>query len=1364
MREIVRILIFLIALTCLLSVKLQAKESPFFFSHLGVEDGLSQITVLKIYQHSDGFIWMGTRNGLNRYDGYNFRVFRHEVNNPASLSDNYITDIKEDKCKNLWVGTTNGLNHINHLTGKVTRFYPRNLVPEITNKIISVLPSSDGRVVVFASRAIFICNPETLQMEVVSAAIEWGSVITTAATEGPDNTIWVATLSSGLFVFDTNWKVVKQYKNSTESPQPFIPGDINVLFFDDKGQLWMGSTAQGLCMLHADRKTVTSFTIDNSALNNNYVRSVITLSKDSLLVGTFQGLNIVNTKTMQVIPVKMEHNGKGALNHNSVHCLLKDKDHTLWVGTYSGGINYSSPYHKQVSFIETKEFSGITGNGCEDNDGNIWFATEGAGLLCYNPFTEEQSLYPVKQPYGLHFETNIIKSLLIQGDTIYCGTHFGSVYLFSIKSKQYKLLYDFKSGDVYSLCLDHKKRLWIPTHSNSRLVMVENGHYTNQFVIDNKPQVFESVSMLKEIRPDVFILGTLENGFYLYDRNQHTAVHYAAKELGLGMHDKVGSVTGILTDPQKNIWITTSKSGVYRFDKEINLQKHYYKDDGISASYISSLLLDKEQNLWVITGNELYRHDQETDKFTHVKFDNLPALEYTLFAGNVSKEGVIYLSGNKGILSFNPGKKLINTNRPEVFISSVHINNKADTTDVTKGEPPLYFENGRRIVLKSNQTNIVIQYTSPGFIHPQLTRYAYKLDGVDDDWVVVDNRREAFYSNLSPGKYTFRVKAGNNDGFWNAEETILRITVDPPLWKTWWACLIYIGILSAISWKFISFRWTRLKLENNLRFKQMEKERMEELHSERIRMFTNFSHELRTPLTLIINPLDDLLKYVAFSTEVKSGLQLIKKNTGRLILLVNNLMDIQKYEAGKMVLQKSRFDFSEFIHEIYEAFESVTANRSINLELHLDIPSCYYVNYDRDEMEKVFFNLLSNAIKFTPSGGTVTIRVKRLTNRDSLLLPLLKDEQRNALIEESYLYIEVTDTGKGIDSKIADKIFEPFYRSADDLHKQIAGTGIGLSLTRSIVLRHNGCIWTESAIDSGTRMMLLLPDTEKQQIHPQETIFALDVQETTKKVALLMEEAESRTKPTLLIADDNREVLEYLEQQLQTEYIIWKANNGREALALIENSFPDMLVSDVMMPEMNGLELCRRVKGNVNFCHIPVILLTAKSMVSQIEEGWEAGADDYIVKPFHVSLLNARIRNILSSRAQMKTVYGDKLSLKSLGVELPAEDDSFLSRYIEIVKANISNPDFDVSVIYQSIGMSRANFYRKVKAVTGLSPIELIKNIRMEAGARLLEETTMPVSEIFRQVGFSSSSYFAKNFKAVYGMSPTEYQTQKHNN
>ena len=535
---------------------------------------------------------------------------------------------------------------------------------------------------------------------------------------------------------------------------------------------------------------------------------------------------------------------------------------------------------------------------------------------------------------------------------------------------------------------------------------------------------------------------------------------------------------------------------------------------------------------------------------------------------------------------------------------------------------------------------------------------------------------------------------------------------------------------------------------------------MNELHEERMRMFTNFSHELRTPLTLIINPLNDLLQRVTFSPEVKDALQLIKKNTGRMLLLVNNLMDIQKYEAGKTILQKTRFNFSSFMNEMYRSFESVATNREITFRLENKLPESFFTCYDEAEIEKVFFNLLSNAFKFTPSGGQITITIRQIAQNDCEGLPVFPEDEASILIENSYLFIEITDTGKGFNQKDAEKIFEPFYRAKGDIHKQVSGTGIGLSLTRSIVQQHQGCIWAESIEGEGTHFMILLPDTEKQKVQTDE-VPASRPSEISKKVALLVEETETHNKQIILLVDDNQEVLEYLEQQLQHDYIVMKAINGKDALEQIDKTYPHIVISDVMMPEMNGLELCRRIKEDQNFCHIPVILLTAKSMVSQIEEGLEAGADDYIVKPFHVSLLKARIKNILSLREKMKNLYGESLTLKQLGVEKPEEDNDFLNRYIEIVKANISNQELDVSVIYQALGMSRANFYRKVKAVTGLSPIELIKNIRLEAGAKLLKESNINVSEVAQHIGFSSRSYFARSFKAVYGMSPTEYQESK---
>ncbi len=1331
-----------------------AADSVFFFSHLGVQEGLSQVSVLKIYQDVDGFLWFGTRNGLNRYDGYEFTVYRNEVNNQQSLSDNYITDIAEDRNQRLWIATAGGLNCLDSRTGTFIRSYPKELSAGDTNNLVALLAIPQGPLYAFTFAGVFRANPESGKLEEHIVPDTPLTGITTAAC-APDGTIWIGTQSDGIRVYTPQWKEIRRYREE-------VQGNISVLYFDRHDRLWVGTESSGCYRYDSLTDTFTPLNESNSRLGSNYIRA-LTDYDDALLIGTFAGIYRFDRKTGNVSLIRTDPTGSGTLSHFSVHSLFVDRDRTLWAGTYSAGVNYYNPSYKRVSFIRPADFTGILGMGREDAQGNLWFATEGAGLLRYDPHTGEQTLYPVKLPYKEHFEANILKALLIRGDSILCSTHFGSVYLFSIRSKQYRLLYDFRHNDIYSLYADSRGRLWIPTFSSDSLVCIDRGRPVSEFPADGSMRKFRSVTVINELRPDEFVFGTLNNGLYVYDAAKKTCRTLTASGLGLQPHERLGSVTAIVADRTRGeVYVASTKSGIRRFDRQMNLLKHYQHTDGIADSYISTLVQDAEGTVWAATGNKIYKLNRTTDSFTLFEPGGVPLQEYSLYSGTVAHDGTLYFPGNSGIVTFHPGQLPANRMLPEVYITSLLIDNDPDQPDCSRSSEPLPARS-YSVALQPHQTNIVISYTGLSYIHSGQTAYAYKLEGVDADWIPAGARRQAYYSNLPSGRYVFQVKACNSDGVWNPQEAVLYLLVKTPLYRTWFAYLIYIALTAAIIARFVSFRRTRRELENDIRFKQLEKEKIEELHRERIRLFTNFSHELRTPLTLIINPLDDLLQQFSFSEEVKNTLLLIKKNTGRLLLLVNNLMDIQKYEAGKTVLQKSRFDFSAFLGEMYASFESMAGQRNIRFALLSELPPHFYVNYDREEMDKVFFNLLSNAFKFTPAGGSITLIARQAGNEACRQLPGLTREQLDMLAEEQYIYVEVADTGKGIESDRADRIFEPFYRSDEDMHKQIAGTGIGLSLTRSIVWQHNGIIWTQSSPENGTRMMFVLPDTETQ---PDvntvtEEPAAGEEPEIAHRVALLMEEAEAYARKVVLIADDNEEVLTYLERQLADDFVIRKAPNGRVALEMIGQSQPDLVISDVMMPEMNGLELCRRIKETSDYRHIPVILLTAKSLVSQIEEGWETGADDYIVKPFHVPLLRARIRNLLAAREKMKEAYGDKLSLKSLGMEPLRPDDRFLHEYMEIVKQNIANPDFDVAVIYRAIGMSRANFYRKVKTVTGLSPIELIKRIRLEAAARLLEETVLNVTEIARQTGFGSGSYFAKNFKAAYGISPTEYQ-EKH--
>lgn len=1336
-------------------------NNPFFFSHLGVEDGLSQVSVLNIFQDSDGYIWFGTRNGANRYDGYEFKLYQNEVNNPASISDNYIRKINEDKNKNIWIGTSNGVNCIDYKTQQISRFYPRTINPSITtNAVNNFLYHTNGDLYAFTTRSILKCNPDKT-VEEMSFLKNFEAPIHSVIQDN-DGDIFIGTEDKGLYIFSSDWKRKKHYLPDSANNRQKLPNStISTLLKGSDNNIFIGTNEHGLCIYNKKDETFTRLDTDNSGLNNNSIRHLIPFGKDSILIGTFRGLNILNTQTMIIKSIDMDMNAKGALSHYSIHSMLIDRDQTLWVGTYSAGVNYHSPFYKPTSFIMPNAFAGIIGQGQEDNDGNMWFATEGAGLLYYNPNNEEQRIYPIKPLQAGNYEINILKSILIQGDSIFCATHFGSVYLFSIHSKQYQKIHDYKYNDINTLYIDSRKRLWIPTNTPSQTVMVDKGKTINKFNVDGREKQFKGMCLIKELEQDIFLFGAISDSVFVYDMNEETVTDLTARLQNGEKNKRLGSITGALKDVEQYIWIATTKGGLFRLDKELNLIQNYQKEDGLSESYINSLSIDKNGDIWVVTVKELYKLNRPENKFELISPIDSPIQEYTLYANNcVSKDGTLYFPGNKGILAINPQKVITNPNIPPVYITSLLINTQEDPEGQATYQELLPLQYDNNVTLEANQGNITIRYSALNFIHSQDNSYAYIMEGADHNWHNIGHRREAYYSNLSPGKYTFRVKAANNDGIWNTREAILHITVNPPFYKTWWAYLIYLCIISLIVIWIVQRQHLKHEREREEKYRELEQERMNELHEERMRMFTNFSHELRTPLTLIINPLNDLLQRVTFSPEVKDALQLIKKNTGRMLLLVNNLMDIQKYEAGKTIPQKTRFNFSAFIQEMYHSFESVAANREITFTLDNKLPESFFTCYDEAEIEKVFFNLLSNAFKFTSSGGQVTIRIRQIAQPYCEGLPMFPEQQVSTLIESSYLFIEITDTGMGFNQGEADKIFEPFYRAKEDIYKQVSGTGIGLSLTRSIVQQHQGSIWATSTEGKGTCFMILLPDTEKQKEQANDVSHSYP-SEINKKVALLVEETETRNKQTVLLVDDNQEVLEYLEQQLQHDYIVMKAINGKDALEQIDKTYPHIVISDVMMPEMNGLELCIRIKEDQNFCHIPVILLTAKSMVSQIEEGLEAGADDYIVKPFQVSLLKARIKNILSLREKMKNIYGESSTLKQLGVEEPEENNDFLSQYIDIVKANISNQELDVSVIYQALGMSRANFYRKVKAVTGLSPIELIKNIRLEAGAKLLKESSMNVSEVAQHVGFSSRSYFARSFKTVYGMSPTEYQESK---
>lgn len=1316
-------------------------QERFYFSKLDVKEGLSNSSITSIFQDRDGYLWFGTSKGLNKFDGYRFKVYRKNGVEGNSLSDDEINGIVQDAEGHLWILTPSGIDCIDHETDDIRHYKNR------TGAFKHIL-CHRGKVLAFTDKVVYGYDRLKDTFNRIELPFTIPSALS-AVTKDSGEKLYLGTSGDGVWVCDSS---LRQYRHipADESSRSISRDIIRHLLVDSDENLWITLDKTGIERFHLPSGTVSRPVLTNYNVIGHHIRMAIEWDERYLLLGTFNGLALLDKHSLAIVPVSSHLGEKGGLSHYSVYHLFKDKQQTLWVGTYSGGINYHNRYNNRFEWITAKNFSGVFRKGGEDREGKLWFATEGGGLLCYDPRTGGQKNYLLKSGNSLYYN-NLIKTLLISGDSIFCTTFGGKVYSFSPRSEKYRLLYDFQYNDIYSLYQDSKGRLWIPTNTKSGLVVAGGDSLTEDFTVDGKSHKFMSVSVVQELPDNRFLIGTWNNGFYLYSPDEQKAVHFGNRELGIPSQEKI-YVSAFYIDAGQDVWVSTNGHGLWRFDAALKLKKRYTAEEGMTDRQVYYVTQDKEGYYWVMTCHELYHLDRDGEMINRFNARNgIELQEFSIYSGLITRNGKLYLSGMNGFQCIDPLELRHNKEKPPVLLTSLSINNREITPHSPHSPLTKKMQQTRKLVLNYDQTNISIGYTALNYIYPEQNQYAYKLEGADAEWNYVRNRREAFYSNLPPGSYRFKVIASNNDGVWNEEGTSLDIDVLPPYWLRWWAYLIYFSIAGFILWKYTAWLRKKRELETRLRIRQMEQEKQEELNQERNRFFTHVTHELRTPLTLILNPAEELAEEPLLAQEVKKSVHLILQNARRLLTLVNNLMDIQKRRTGKKELQLSSFDFKEFLQEIYYNFQTTAQSRNFSFSLNFPYSSLP-VTYDREELEKVFFNLLSNAFKFTPSGGEIVIGGKPVSQGDC---PDLPERMRPDFSETGqWLYVVVRDSGIGIPEADRDKLFEPFGHSSDDLYQKTTGSGIGLNLSRMIVEQHGGKIFARS-LEVGTEFGVLLPLCYRPEIYPEMNPVVKGDSETDAK------EDETLRDTTILLVEDNPEILDYVCRKLQDTYRVITAVNGQEAFEATEKYMPDLVISDVMMPVMSGVELCMKIKNSIGLSHIPVILLTAKSLAMHIEEGFDAGADDYIVKPFSLSLLRVRIRNLLVGRQRMQAVYYKRFSLENIGIKVESIDDMFMNKYMEVVRKHIAEPDFGIDEICREIGLSRANFYRKVKVITNLTPVEMIRNIRLETAARLLKESSLSISEIAFKVGFNNHSYFTSCFKALYGISPTEYQERE---
>ncbi|MBD8347572.1 two-component regulator propeller domain-containing protein [Dysgonomonas sp. HGC4] len=1363
MKNLLFLLLFSMSIICV-----EGKDL-YYFSNLSLGNGLSQITGTSILQDSKGFMWFGTRNGLNRFDGYNFDVFITDAEDNSSISDNHILCMTEDNNQNLWIGTNNGLNCLNPSTNKFKRYYlePNNKNSLYHNTILSIFFDDQNNLWVGTNQGLNLYDQATdsFRRITIDNLLEHNRV---NAIVKKENKLYLGTLTEGLIVYNLENKQYTVYKNTPNDAYSISDDYVKVLFIDRNDNLWVGTQNKGISYLKKGAKEFTYYN-ENNGLTNNNIRNITEAPDGSIVVGTFNGLNVIDNKTREITQYKEYSSGQGALSHYSIISVYFDRSQTLWVGTYAGGICYYNRYGQKFQFYNPsaslKAILGIMGPIVE-TPSSLYIATEGGGLLEVDKKTESFKHYLIFDNANKVYQKNIIKSLYQDGSRILCGTNLGTIYSFDMSSHKFSLEYDLKEErSIYQIGKTRKGDLVISGVSEYGFSLIlGNKDVRKEFPVIGKQNIrFSDVRSILEIETNVFLIGTRNNGLFYYDYNTHILKNYKNNPLE-NNPDKIPEnfVTSIVKDSAGEIWIGTFGGGISLFDPKSDKFITYGTKDSLLNNNVCMIVDGGNRHLWISTSTGISDFNTDAKTFQNYTHSNgLKIDEFTLHAGLKLSNNNIIFSGSNGFVTFNPQRMTVNPYVPPIVFNNLYINN---AKIVSGGEDKILKEqlnSQKKIVLKYDQSNISIEYSALNFIFADKNQYAYKLEGFDKEWNNVGSRRMAYYTNIPPGEYQFVVKGSNNDGVWNDEGASLKIVVLPPFWKTWWAYTFYVLFISGIILFIIRYFTERKRLENDIKLKQMEAKTQDEFHQARNKLFTNFSHELRTPLTLIINPLEDMVEKEDLTSKVRENMILMRSNARRLLRLVNNLMDFQKKESGTMSLKISENDFVKFSEEMVLIFRELAVSRKINFEFNhtIDIVNNWF---DKSLMEKVYFNLLSNAFKNVPNGGVIDVNLSCMT-----LSEIKKNfaEKGKSFINEdiSYIILEIKDSGTGIANDELEKIFIPFYQVAQNEHSA-SGTGLGLSLSKSIIEMHHGVIWAESSDASGAVFKCILPvckDCFRDDAYTEEIVeetelpYTIDCSEDKES-----EEKKTVKRTTILVVEDNIDVRRYIISLLKDAHNIIEAANGLEAIDKAINHSPDLLISDLMMPKMDGMEMCKRIKTDLRTSHIPVIMITARAMTDDIKEGYEAGADEYIVKPFNSSLLIARVINILQARESLKEIYGKRFSLETLGVEASSVDERFMQKLYEILEKDVSNPELNLDDFSRDVGMSRANLYRKIKAITNLSPNEFIRNFRLNMGAKMLKEAKLPVSEVYVAVGFNSHAYFSNCFKTYFGMSPTEYTNQ----
>ena len=1320
------------------------------FKHLEVSDGLSNNSVNTICKDRDGFMWFGTTTGLNRYDGYTFKIYQHAENDPGSLPDNYITDIVEMPDGRFWVNTGRGYVlfdkeqdcFITDVTGFMKNLesggvpeqvfvdregntclsvagegcyrykeggkrlffsYVEHSLPE--HGVTQIAECSDGLLLIYNTGLLVCLDRATLaikwQSDEIKKYIPAGKTIEFSLFVDRDNCIWAYSLM-GIWAYDCGTKSWRTDLTAIWSSRPDVI--IHAVAQDIEGRIWVGKDYDGIDVLEKETGKVTSL-------------------------------------------VAHDDNGR-SLPHNTIYDLYADRDGIMWVGTYKKGVSY---YSESIFKFNMYEWGDIT---CieQADENRLWLGTNDHGILLWNRSTGKAE--PFWRDAEGQLPNPVVSMLKSKDGKLWVGTFNGGLYCMNgsqIRSYKEGVGNALASNNVWALVEDDKGRIWIASLGGGLQCLEPVSGTFETYTSSNSALLENNVTSLCWVDNNTLFFGTANQGVGMMDMRTREIKKIQGQSGNVKLSND--AVNHVYKDSRGLVWIAT-REGLNVYDT----RRHVFLDLSPVAeakgNFIAAITEDQERNMWVSTSRKVIRVTVASDGKGSYLFDSraynsedgLQNCDFNQRSIKTLHNGIIAIGGLYGVNVFAPDHIRYNKMLPNVMFTGLSLFDEAVKVGQSYGGRVLIekeLNDVENVEFDYKQNIFSVSFASDNYNLPEKTQYMYKLEGFNNDWLTLPlGVHNVTFTNLAPGKYVLRVKAINSDGYVGIKEATLGIVVNPPFWMSWWAYLLYaVGLVIVL---FLA-RYRMLKREREkFHLQQIENEvaKNEEINNMKFRFFTNVSHELRTPLTLIISPLEGMLKETTDELQ-STRLQLMYRNAQRLLHLVNQLLDFRKGEMSTHQLSLSEGDIISYVHSVCNSFLLMADKKHIQFSFFSGIDT-FSMAFDADKVGKIVMNLLSNAFKFTPEGGRVTVMIEHVAGTPDIL------------------EIKIADTGIGISDVDKEHIFERFYQAGHKGVEETTGNGIGLSLVRDFVTLHEGEVKVFDNIGMGSVFVIQFPvkHVETQVQLPEETGMPVGDEEDKEMKEEAREETERKNFPLLLIVDDNEDFRIFMRYSLELQYRVKLAVNGKEAWEMMQEELPDLVISDVMMPQMDGNELCRLIKQDKRTAHIPVILLTARQNTEAKLEGLQTGADDYVTKPFNMTILVLRIRKLIELSRYHRVTQG-MIDPAPSEIVITSLDEKLIEKAIKYVEDNMSRTELSVEELSRELGMSRVHLYKKLLQITGKTPIEFIRVIRLKRAAQLLRESQLHVSEVAFEVGFNNPKYFSRYFKDEFGVLPSVYQEKE---